>query len=572
MPERLPWEGSLGATPLDDGTVRYAVWAPTPRVVEVRARGRTTRLEPIGGGMHEAVAPGAPGDDYVYLLDGRPFPDPCSRHQPRGVRGPSRVLDRAAARWTDADWRGVPLGDLVVYELHVGTFTPEGTFDAAIPRLPELAGLGVTAVDLMPVATFPGERNWGYDGLYTWAPHAAYGGPEGLDRLVDAAHGAGLAVHLDVVYNHLGPGADALEAFGPYRTERYTTDWGPALNYDGPDSGPVREWAIQNAEMWVREHHVDGFRLDAIHAIDDSGARHVVAELAARVHRLRPSALVIAESGLNDPRVVRPEALGGWGCDAQWADDFHHALHSVLTGERDGYYVDYGRVADLARCLRRPYRHAGDYSAFRRRRHGAPADDRPVTQFVVFAQNHDQVGNRARGDRPPSYTRRLAAFCVTLSPFLPLLFMGEEYGEERPFMFFTGHIDPRVAEATREGRRREFATFAAFAGEVPDPQDPATFQGSKLHPEGGDPAMRVLYGDLLRLRRRLGAVEADPRGDESERTLHVRRGEVELAMNFSDRERVVEVTGRAILLATHEGVALRREAVLLPPWSAAAVA
>ncbi len=343
------------------------------------------------------------GDDYRFVLDdGRRFPDPCSRCQPEGVRGPSRVVDPAAFAWTADGWTGLRRDALVIYELHVGTFTPEGTFAAAAGRLADLRDLGVTAIELMPVATFPGARNWGYDGLYAWAPHPAYGGPEGLAALVDAAHGHGLGVILDVVYNHLGPGSEALEAFGPYLTGRYGTPWGDAVNFDDRDSGAVREWAIQNACMWVRDYRIDGLRVDAVHAIHDEGARHLVAELCERVAAASDGAAVtIAESDLNDPRVVREHGLGGWGFDAQWSDDFHHALHARLTGERDGYYADYADLAALAAATGRPFVYQGGYSAFRRRRHGAPDGGVPAERFVVCSQNHDQIGNRALGERPP---------------------------------------------------------------------------------------------------------------------------------------------------------------------------
>jgi maltooligosyltrehalose trehalohydrolase len=529
-------------------------------------------LAEAGLGVWEGRFPGGAGTRYRYRLDGdRAWPDPCSRAQPEGVRGPSEVVDAGAFPWSDGGWRGVALRDLVLYELHVGTFTPEGTFDAVIPRLPALRELGITAIEVMPVATFPGERNWGYDGVYAFAPHPAYGGPGGLARLVDAAHAAGLGVVLDVVYNHVGPGSEALSAFGPYFTGRYGTFWGEAVNYDDADSGAVREWAIQNACMWVRDHHVDGLRLDAVHAIYDQGARHVMAELAARVHAERPGALVIAESDLNDPRVIRPEAIGGWGHDAHWADEFHHALHALLTGERDGYYAEYGEVGQLAKAYRRPYVHDGIWSPVRRRRHGAPADDRAPEQFVVCAQNHDQVGNRALGDRLPDDARRLAALSVILSPFIPLIFMGEEYGERRPFMFFTDHIDPEIAEATREGRRREFAHFTGFGEEVPDPQDPGTFAGSRLDPAAGDDAMRALYADLLRLRRELGAAETESAvADEDARTLVVRRGGVAVAMSFADAPTEVEVGGDEIVLATAPAT-LDRGRLALAPRSGAVV-
>jgi maltooligosyltrehalose trehalohydrolase len=495
----------LGAVPAPAGGTDICVWAPNAGDVSVR--GQT--LDPAGDGFFAGTLGLRAGDEYRFELHGvRPlnsrneseFADPCSREQPGGLRGPSRVLDTAAFEWT-ADPVAVPLDELVIYELHVGTFTPEGTFEAAIPRLDALAGLGVTAIELMPVATFPGDRGWGYDGVLTWAPHRAYGGPQGLAKLVDAAHARGLAVLLDVVYNHVGPGSEMLAVFGPYFTHRYHTFWGDAIDYSHRG---VREWAIQNAELWVRDYRIDGLRLDATHAIFDDSTPHIMTELAERVHAAHPRALVIAEMAIGDRR-----PLEEWGDDAQWADEFHHALHVLLTGERDGYYEDFGTVADLARAYE---------------------DD---SRLVVCAQNHDQVGNRALGDRLPPETRRVAAACLLFAPQIPLLFMGEEYGETAPFLFFTDHDDPTIAQATREGRKKEFEKFTAFRGHVPDPQDPATFEFSKLHPEAGDPELRAFYADLIALRRTLPR-QVDTDADEKRRVLRVRRGDRELVADFAN--------------------------------------
>jgi len=468
----------------------------------VRARECDHDLAAAGDGVWEGVAEAGAGDDYVCVLDGQAWPDPSSRFQPAGVRGPSRVVDPARFSWTDAGWSGVALDELVIYELHVGTFSDQGTFDGVIPYLEGLRALGVTAIELMPVATFPGERGWGYDGVYAYAPHPAYGGPDGLAGLVDAAHAAGLGVLLDVVYNHVGPGSEAIAAFGPYFTARFHTFWGDAMNYaeDG-----VREWAIQNACMWVRDYHVDGLRLDATHAIFDERPQHVLAELAERVHAERPQALVISETAVGDLRPIE-----AWGHDAQWADELHHHLHVLLTGERDGYYVGYGSGAGLAKQFRR----------------------RPADSLVFCSQNHDQVGNRALGERPAADELSIRAAVLLFAPETPLLFMGEEYGERRPFQFFTDHIDPAIAEATREGRRREFEGFTAFSGEdIPDPQDAGTFRRSKLS-HRGDPELRDLYRELISLRRELPR-EAEARWDEGARTLTVRRGDVTLVADFA---------------------------------------
>jgi maltooligosyltrehalose trehalohydrolase len=484
----------LGAVPVADGAVEVCVWAPGAREVSVRAA-EESALERDGEYWVGRFA----GDDYCLLVDGEAWPDPCSRWQPEGVRGPSRVLDTAAFEWSDDGWSGLSLDDLVIYELHVGTFSEEGTFDGILPRLRGLRELGVTAIELMPVATFPGERGWGYDGLYKYAVHQAYGGPHGLARLVDAAHAEGLGVILDVVYNHVGPGNEALTAFGPYFTHEHETFWGDALDYS---QRGVREWAIQNAEQWVRDFHVDGLRLDAVHAIFDDSPLHVCAELKQRVG----DALVISEMEVGDWRPIDE-----WGHDAQWADRSHHELHVLLTGERDGYYCDYGSVASLADDLA-----------------GAGHDPR---RSVICAQNHDQVGNRALGDRLPEDALRVAAAVTLFSPCMPLLFMGEEHLEAAPFQFFTDHIDPVIAEATREGRKREFADFTSFSGEeVPDPQALETFLRSKLHPSEPDP----LYRELLALRRELPR-ELEAEADEEAKVLRLRRGDATLVADFDNR-------------------------------------
>jgi maltooligosyltrehalose trehalohydrolase len=565
-----PWERPLGAWPRGDGSTEFRVWAPRAESISLRVSGRDVALTDAGLGVYEAVTPAQPGDDYWYSVNDHTHPDPASRWQPEGIRGPSRIVELPAP----PRFRAPSMRELVIYELHIGTFTPQGSFEAAIEHLPALAELGIGAIEVMPVAEFPGHHGWGYDGIYISATQSSYGGPHAFRRLIDAAHDAGLAVILDVVYNHVGAsGTPALEAFGPYFTDKYETPWGRAMNYDDADCDPVREWVLQSAVGWIRDFGVDGLRLDAIHAIVDSSAEHLVEALARRVHETRTDALVIAESGLNDPRVMRDRALGGWGCDGAWADDFHHSLRALVTEEREGYYEEFGAVAQLAKSFHRPHVHDGSYSSFRRRRFGAPADDVPPDRFVVFDQNHDQVGNRAFGDRLPPAARPLAAFCTLLSPFVPLLFMGEEYGEDAPFQFFTDHIDQLIADATRDGRRAEFASFTSFAAdEIPDPQDPATFEHSKLT-RRRDEELADLYARLLEVRRRLPPTEPDAIDfDEDARWLRVRRGRFELIANFSAERRSVACRGTSVEVATHGEPAIADGAVELEPMSGALIA
>ena len=540
----------MGALPVGELTT-FRVWAPRAKSLRLRLGGEDLEMYENDFGIHELEAEAGHGENYFYVVEGEELPDPWTRWQPDGLRGPSRVLDPSTFTWTDHDFTPPSLDELVIYELHVGAFTRDGTFDSAIPRLEGLAELGVNAIELMPVAEFPGRRGWGYDGVYLNAAQSSYGGPEALQRLVDAAHSHGIAVILDVVYNHLGAsGVKAMEAFAPYFTDKYETFWGKAINYDDEDSDPVREWVCQSAQGWIRDFHVDGLRLDAIHAIFDARPEPIVAELARRVHEQHPRALVIAESGLNDPKVVRGPERGGWGCDAAWADDFHHALRVLLTGDREGYYEEFGRVADLAKAFHRPHVHDGNYSTYRRRRFGAPADDVAPERFVVFSQDHDQVGNRAYGDRLPERARPLAAFCTLLAPFTPMLFMGEEYGERAPFQFFSDHIDEKIATATRDGRRREFAAFAQFGEEIPDPQSEETFERSKLSGEG-DAAIAALYAALLRVRRELPPGDVDAIDfDEDARWLRVTRGDFEIVCNFSDRESRVPVAGVEVVIGS----------------------
>jgi maltooligosyltrehalose trehalohydrolase len=484
---------ALGAIPTESGT-DFRVWAPDARSVAVRVGEDEHVLARTDDGVWEANVAAATGTDYVYVLEGvDAWPDPCSRAQPHGLKAPSRVVDTSA--FDIAPGPDLKLEELVLYELHVGAFSPEGTFDGVIPRLPALRDLGITAIEVMPVATGPGNRNWGYDGVYTSAPHPAYGGPDGLARLVDAAHQAGLGVIMDVVYNHVGPGSDAIAAFGPYFTDRYDTFWGAAIDYS---QRGVREWALQNAELWIRDYRIDGLRLDAVSAIYDESDPHILKELKQRVG----DALVISEMNSDDFTPIEQ-----WGHDAQWADMLHHELHVLLTGERDGYYESFGSIDGLVRELRRKQRE----------------------RLVVCAQNHDQVGNRAFGDRLPRDAHRVALACVLFSLNTPLVFMGEEYDEQRPFQFFTDHIDPEIARATREGRKREFQKFTSFSGEdIPDPQDEQTFLRSKLEPREPDPFFR----ELLALRRQLPReLDVEAEGDR----VTLKRGGATLTLDFATK-------------------------------------
>jgi len=482
--------------------------------VEFVSGGAVLALTRAADGRHLAEAGDVPpGARYFLKLEGeRRLPDPASRFQPEGVHGPSEVYDPRYT-WNDAAWKGLELSDCVIYELHVGTFTRAGTFDALHPHLPWLRELGITAIELMPVAQFPGARNWGYDGVGLYAVQNTYGGPAGLKRLVDTCHQRGIAVILDVVYNHLGPEGNYLDQYGPYFTDEVKTPWGAAINFAGRDSDQVRRFFIENALRWIDEFHIDGLRLDAVHAFHDPTARPFLAELSDRIHEraamLGRRVLVIAESNRNDPRTVAPSAAFGLGCDAQWIDDFHHALHVALTGERHGYYGDFDGVRALAKSYREAFIFSGQHSLYRGRRHGRPiSPSATFDQFVVCAQNHDQIGNRMLGERLSTLvdfeSLKLAAGAVLLSPFVPMLFMGEEYGETAPFLYFVSHSDETLVRAVREGRRREFATFQ-WQGEPPDPQSAETFQRccldfglAQLEPNR---TLRGFHAALLRLRR-----------------------------------------------------------------------
>ena len=535
----------LGASFLGDGRCRFLVHAPLAEAVEIRIlspRAQVQALAKEERGYHHGILDDvAPGSLYLYRLDGlKERPDPASRFQPRGVHGPSQVVDPGAFPPADRHWSGLPLDAYIFYELHVGTFTAKGTFEAAVPHLDGLKQLGITAIELMPVAQFPGNRNWGYDGVFPFAPQNSYGGPEGLRKLVDASHRRGLAVVLDVVYNHLGPEGNYLGDFGPYFTDRYRTPWGASINFDGPGSDEVRRFFIENALYWLSEFRVDALRIDAIHGIPDFSAYPFLAELADAVRDLAArenrKIHLIPESDLNDVRAIAPRGKGGFGLDAQWNDDFHHALHALLTGETEGYYRDFGSLGDLAKAHAEGFVYSGQYSEYRKRRHGNSSRDVPARRLVVFSQNHDQVGNRLGGERLSRLVSfeslKLAAGLVLLSPFLPLLFMGEEYGENAPFLYFVSHSDESLIEAVRKGRKEEFAAFR-WEGEPPDPQDERTFLSSRVNhglAEGGHHrVLREYYRELIRLRKEHPALSRLSKEDmevsvlEKEKVLLVRR-------------------------------------------------
>lgn len=590
---------------------RFRVWAPRAGGVElVLADGRRLAMEPEGGAeaarrdgsgpvdggrgsgwFTTVVDDGGPGTDYGFSLDGGPTrPDPRSAWQPHGVDGLSRVVDHGLRAWSDGAWRGINPRSAAFYELHVGTFTPAGTFESAIERLDHLVDLGISAVELMPVAEFSGDRGWGYDGVDLYAPHHAYGGPEELARLVEACHARGLAVVMDVVYNHLGPSGNYLGEFGPYFTDRYATPWGQAVNLDGPGSDEVRRFFLDNALMWLRDYHCDGLRLDAVHAIVDTSATHLLEQMAEEVGALSAALgrtlFLVAESDLNDPRVVRHRSVGGYGIDAQWSDDFHHSLHALLTGERSGYYSDFGSVEQLATALRRGFVYAGQYSPHRDRVHGRDPGGLAGWSLLGYLQNHDQIGNRATGERSSALlsTGRLkvAAALVLTAPFLPLLFQGEEWAAGSPFQYFTAHPDPKLGRAVSEGRRGEFAAFGWKPEEVPDPQDPATFERSKLDWSelGRPPHAEMLdwHRRLIGLRRerpelsdgRMAGVGVVSHGPGR---LTVRRGGLLVAVNLGSGSATLPVPGLdpRLLLASDGGCRLDAGGIVLVSDSVAIV-
>jgi malto-oligosyltrehalose trehalohydrolase len=577
----------------------FSVWAPAATRVEVEVAGQRHPMAPDAappaatGWWSAEVADVAAGTDYGFRLDdGDLLADPRSPRQPSGVDGPSRTYDQSAFEWTDRSWRGGPLPGSVIYELHVGTFTAEGTFDAAIGRLDHLRQLGVNTVELMPVAAFPGQRGWGYDGIFLWAVYEPYGGPDGLKRFVAACHARGLAVLLDVVYNHVGIG-NRLADFGPYFTDAHVTPWGPAVNLDQPGSDEVRAFLIANALMWLRDYHLDGLRLDAVHALEDHRALNFLEELAADVQaqaaQLNRELVLVAESDLNDPRLISSREAGGYGLTAQWSDDFHHAVHAAVTGERQGYYSDFGSMAALAKTYTKVFFHDGIWSTFRGRTHGRQVDvfHVPAHRFLGYLQDHDQVGNRATGDRiaaslPPGLVK-VAAGLVLTAPYTPMLFMGEEWGADTPWQYFTDHIEAWLAKAVAEGRKAEFAAHGWAAADVPNPQDESTFLRSKLDwaQPGREPYDGILawYRELIALRRarpeltdpRLDRVSAD--FDEDARWLLIRRGRLRIAANLGAEpvQLALGQPGTGVLAVSSPGINFGQDTVIMPPATFAVI-
>lgn len=576
------------------------VWAPRAAKVSLVTDGSDHPMVAAGGGWWTVPTPDGLRD-YGFRLDDDETvrPDPRSRWQPDGVDGPTRAFDPAQYRWGDQAWTGRPLAGSIVYELHVGTFTPDGTLDAAAGKLDHLVSLGVDMVELLPVNAFAGTHNWGYDGVLWFAVQDSYGGPQAYQRFVDACHRRGIGVIQDVVYNHLGAGGNHIPLFGPYLNPTAGgSPWGESINLDGPDSGEVRRYILDNVVMWLRDYHVDGLRLDAVHALNDSQATHLLEDIAKRVDALAPHVrrplTLIAESDLNDPRLITPREAGGYGLTAQWNDDFHHVLHVALTGEKEGYYADFGRMSDIAKVLTRGFFHDGTFSSFRGRDHGRPVDTliTPAWRFLGYAQNHDQIGNRAAGDRLTATLSAddlaVAAVLVLTAPFTPMLFMGEEWAASTPWQFFTSHTDQFLADATREGRFEEFARMGWDKDLVPDPQAASTFLDSKLDwtelDRGEHARMLGLYRDLAALRRSRAELtdpwfaDAAVEFDDAQRWLLVDRSGVRVGVNLSDDVRNVPLGGPAgeILLATRDGVAVTTadggDVLTLPPHSAAVVA
>lgn len=552
----------IGPEKINSNKYRFVVWAPEAKEINLKILkpdARNIKMARDQKGYWSAEADNIKnGTAYMFSINNEmDRPDPASNFQAEDVHGPSYVVDHQRYSWNDSDWKGILLTRYVIYELHIGTFTPEGTFESAISKLDYLKELGITAVEIMPVAQFPGGRNWGYDGVYPYAPQSSYGGPEGLKRLIDACHQKGMAAVLDVVYNHFGPSGNYLSSYAPYFTDRYKTPWGMAVNFDGEFSDEVRNYFIQNALYWFTEYHFDALRLDAVHSIYDFSAKPFLQELADFVHEYAHNSLrkcfLIAESDLNDSKIIKPSREGGYGFDAQWSDDFHHALHALLTGESAGYYSDFGETSQLSAALQNGWVYGGDYSQYRKRRHGNSTEDLPADRFIVCIQNHDQVGNRAFGERLaqllPFEALKLAAGVMMISPYIPMLFMGEEFGAANPFLYFVSHTEPELVEAVQSGRIAEFSAFK-WQADIPDPQDKGTFERSKLPweklGESKNGALMEFYKNMLDIRKQTFSLQNFDRNNidisdlEEEKIIffhrHSREDSIYAIMNFSNIE------------------------------------
>jgi maltooligosyltrehalose trehalohydrolase len=574
---------------------RIAVWAPLAKRVSLSVGGSARTMEGPDerGWWRQDAGDASHGSDYGFLVDddAKIYPDPRSRWQPNGVHSLSRIYDHDRFVWTDAKFQALPLPAAIIYELHLGTFTAQGTLDAAIERLDYLAGLGVTHVELMPVAAFEGNQGWGYDGVALYAVHEPYGGPDGLKRFVDAAHAKGLAVLLDVVYNHFGPSGNYTGKFGPYVIASHHTPWGGAVNLEGAGSDEVRRFFCDNALMWLRDYHIDGLRIDAVHAFVDRSAIHFLEQLSSEVETLGAdlgrALVLIAESDLNDPRVVTPREAGGLGIDAQWSDDFHHAMFAVLNPkERTGYYADFGLLAQLAKALEQNFVYDGIYSNYRKRIHGRPTGDLSQHRFLGYIQTHDQVGNRAVGDRISQIAgkdrAKIAAALYLLSPFVPMLFQGEEWAASSPFQYFADHADRELAKAVSEGRKREFAAFGWAPEKIPDPENPATYEASKLKwnevNQPGHAEMLEWYRALIRMRRSTPGLNDGNRGnvrvsfDEERSWLRMERGAISVLCNLGSEDYPFGVPPSSSLeLASKSAVRMGDDAIMLPPDSIAVV-
>lgn len=569
----------------------FKVWAPKTEELAIRIGDEVKPMcRSEGGWWFADVQDAGAGTDYWFVDgDGFRMPDPRSAWQPQGINGPSRVVDHSAFAWTDGKWQAQPLSSAIIYELHIGTFTPRGTFKSAIEKLDYLVDLGITHVELMPVNEFSGDWGWGYDGVDLYAPHHSYGTPDELKQLVNACHEKGLAVLLDVVYNHFGPVGNYLSKFGPYFTDAYHTPWGSAVNLDHPGSMEVRRFFADNARMWLRDYHFDGLRLDAVHAYYDKSAIHFLEFLSSEVDALASQLgrhlVIIAESDLNDPRIVTNREAGGFGCDAQWSDDFHHALHSVITGEKDGYYEDFGTLAQLAKALKNAYVYDGIYTKHRGRIHGRPPIGLSGHRFLGYSQDHDQVGNRAQGERLSQLVsigrQKIAAALVLSSPFVPMLFEGEEFGASTPFQYFTHHEDRELGEAVSKGRRNEFAAFGWNPEDVPDPQDPETLQRSKLQWDEitKEPHASLLawYKKLIALRRSTSSLTdgrmdlLETRYNEEANWFAMKRGEIEVVCNLGQDRQAVPIGAKPKNVLVSEGGWQLRPGLLELPADSVAI-